>query len=232
MEKITTNRLPWDLRPDERFIKLGPAALTDAELLAIILRCGSKELSSVDLARNILYSEPGGRENIITIFDYEIEDLKKIKGIGQVKALQIKAVGELSSRIARSNARKALKFNDPKSIADYYMEQLRHLKKEVVVLLMLNSSGELIKELVMSSGTVNSSLIPVREIFIDSLRYEAVNIIILHNHPGGSVTPSDSDISSTERLVQAGKIISIPLLDHIIIGDMQYFSFREEGLLK
>ena len=218
-----------EYRPDEKFLRFGPKALTNAELLAIILRTGSSEEHSVELAGRILHSGLSGTENILNILDLEIRDLMTIKGVGRVKALQIKAVAELSERIHNESTRHSLVFTEPETVAAHYMERLRHLKKEVVLLLALNSACALLKESIISEGTVNSSLFSPREIFLEALGCEAVNIILLHNHPSGSPEPSRADITGTKQVAQAGKIIGIGLLDHIIIGDNVYCSLKEEG---
>lgn len=220
-----------DQRPDEKFLTYGPEALSDAELLAIILRTGSKDESSIELADRLLRPENGAEGSILSIFDYELEDLMKIKGIGKVKALQIKAVIELSRRIAVTSAEKRLDFSDPETIARYYMEQLRHENRERVVLVMLNSACELISDEIISLGTINASLYSTREIFLTAMKYGAVNIILLHNHPSGNPAPSVSDIEATKKIAEAGRLIDIKLLDHIIVGDRTYLSFKKENLL-
>ena len=218
-------------RPDEKFLAFGPDALTDAELLAIILRTGSKDETSVGLAEQILRMSPDGETNILNICHTEIEELKKIRGIGKVKALQIKAVIELSRRIAMTSARPSLCFTQPESIANYYMEQLRHRKREEVLLLMLDSAGHLLKETVISVGTVNSAPFSPREIYLEALQAGAVNIVLLHNHPSGDPRPSANDLQCTERVRKAGNLLGISLIDHIIIGDRAYVSLNEEGFL-
>ena len=229
MSNTTIKGMQPEERPREKFLAYGPKALTDAELLAIILRTGSREQHSVGLSSEILTKN--NDSSIINIFDYELEDLTRIKGIGQVKAIQIKAIGELSLRIAQKSKRKSISFTSPDIVADYYMEQLRHKKKEEVVLLLLNSANELIKEIQLSVGTVNASIFSSREIFIEAIRYEAVNMIILHNHPSGSPNPSKNDIACTENLCSAAGLLGLGLIDHIIIGDRCFFSFRKEGIL-
>ncbi len=231
MHRSTTKNLNPEYQPDEKFMNYGPKALSDAELLAIILRTGSAELNSVELAREIL--SPKGEKNISisNIFNYEICELLKIRGIGKVKAIQIKAIAELSLRIAQSRLRPHLVFNDPEIVAKYYMEQLRHERNEQVVLLMLNSACALIKEHIVSVGTVNASLLSAREIFLLSLKYDAVYIILLHNHPSGRPVPSDADIRFTDEIKRAGDLIGIKLLDHIIIGDNSYYSFKDKELI-
>ena len=230
-QNITIKDLQPDLRPDEKFRKFGPKALSDAELLAIILRTGSNECHSVDLSRQILTSPSCSEENILNIFNYEMVSLMKIKGIGVVKATQIMAVAELSLRIANNSLRSKLNFNSPASIAAYYTEQLRHRPREAIMLIMLDSACGLIKDMIISEGTVNTALLSPREVFIEALKYEAVNIILLHNHPSGHPVPSKDDINSTRQILAGGRMIGIELLDHIIIGDRKYISFKEEGLI-
>ena len=231
MQKITTKDLQPEYRPDEKFLTYGPGALSDAELLAIIIRTGSRDQHSVDLARQILTPEGDEYTSILNIFRYEYHDLLRIKGIGKVKAIQIKAVAELSLRIAQSQAKSRLVFDQPELVADYYMEQLRHQKQETVVLLLLNSACELVCEKTLFTGTVNVSCISPREIFIEALRYEAVHMILLHNHPSGNPHPSLADTQMTEEIGDLGALIGIHLLDHIIIGDNRYYSYKESGLL-
>ncbi|MGI6071975.1 MAG: RadC family protein [Lachnospiraceae bacterium] len=229
--KKTIKSMQADYRPDEKFIKYGPEALTCAELLAIILRTGVSGMSSLELTKELLYNEESRNEDVLGILRIRLEDLMKIKGIGKVKALQIKAVAELSCRIARSRAAEGLSFTEPETIADYYMEQMRHQKTERVVLLLLNSACRLIKDMVISQGTVNYSPFSPREIYLQALKHEAVSVILLHNHPSGDVKPSKADIEGTNHVYDAGKMLGINLLDHIIIGDGIYFSFKEKGLI-
>ena len=233
----TKDLLP-EYQPYEKFVDLGPEALSDAELLAIILRTGSRGENSIELARRVLTPEDGfdtdtgtPEASILNIFRYELHELCRIRGIGRVKAIQIKSIAELSRRIAQGRARKQLKFTDPESIAMYYMEQLRHRKEETVVLLMLNSACDLIGEQVISTGSVNLSAASPREIFMTALKYEASSVITLHNHPSGSPKPSEMDYEITELIMESGSMIGIALLDHIIIGDNTYYSFRESGFI-
>ena len=217
-----------DYRPDEKFLKYGAESLTCAELLAIILRTGSAGEPSIELTRKLLYNASSGLEDIQNIFSYDLHTLQKMKGVGKVKSLQIKAVCELSKRIASSRMQ-TVTLKEPGTIAKRYMEQLRFNKNESVILLLLNSACRLIRDIRVSEGTVNASLFSPREIFIEALKYEAVNIIILHNHPSGLPLPSRADIDATKQLLQAGKLLGVHLLDHIIIGDGEYLSFREKG---
>ena len=227
--KKTIKELDTKCRPDDKFLAYGPKALTDAELLAIILRTGTTEEHSVELCERILHERGGSDNSILNIFNYDYSELLKIKGIGKVKALQIKSIAELSLRIAQSSAEEGLDFNDPATIASYYMEQLRHNKREEVVLLLMNSAGKRIDEIRLFVGTVNSSVFSQREIFREALIKDAVYVILLHNHPSGSPEPSKADLLATESIRKAGEMIGIRLLDHIIIGDRKYISLKEEG---
>ncbi len=226
----TIKDLGLDLRPDEKFIKYGPESLSDAELLAIIIRSGSADDTSIELADKVL-SFKSRVSSLLNVYNLSIDDLMHIKGIGKVKALQIKAVFEISKRISKSVKKKSLVLNNPKTVAEYFYEELRHLDREVVILLMVDSAGNLINEKVMSKGTVNASLLSPREIFCDALKVGAVNIILIHNHPSGEVNPSQMDINCTTKVKEAGEIIGIKLLDHIIIGDNKYLSFREQNIV-
>ena len=154
-----------------------------------------------------------------------------IKGVGKVKALQILAIGELSRRIAKTSISKGEMFSDPEMIARYYMEDMRHLQIEEVILIMMNSKNQIIKDEVISKGTVNSSILSPREVFLLALQYHAVHIILLHNHPSGDPTPSKEDIRMTAKIAEAGKLIGILLMDHLIIGDNKYISLKERGVL-
>lgn len=229
--KKTIKDLDRKSRPDDKLLEYGPKALTDAELLAVILRTGTIEEHSVELCERILSGNRDQDNSILNIFNYDYSDLLKIKGIGKVKALQIKSIAELSLRIAQSSAKEGLDFNNPETIACYYMEQLRHKKREEVVLLMMNSAGKLIDDISLFEGTVNSSVFSPREIFQEALKRDAVNIILLHNHPSGLPEPSRADLSATKLIAKAGNLIGIPLLDHIIIGDRKYISLRAEGYM-
>ena len=216
-------------RPYEKCERFGASSLSDAELLAVLLRNGTRGENALELAKRILY--PNGENDILSIHHYSLEQLKKIKGVGRVKAIQISCISELAKRLAKAKAFDMLEFTCPASIAQYYMEDMRHESQEIMKLLMLNSKSRLIGETDISKGTVNASLITPRELFIEALKKEAVSIIILHNHPSGDPTPSKEDILITARIRDAGNLIGINLLDHVIIGNNCYTSFYENGLL-
>lgn len=148
-----------------------------------------------------------------------------------MKAVQLKCIGELSKRMACAAARPALSFQNPDSIAAYYMEQLRHQEQELMICMMLDNQNHLLNDIVLSKGTVNATLITPREVYLEALRYHAVSLILVHNHPGGNPAPSHCDREITERIFKAGEMLGISLLDHIIIGDHRYVSFREQEIL-
>lgn len=220
--------LPEKERPYEKCFDYGAEYLTDSELLAVILKNGSRGESSVELARRVI--EMSKNDGLLGICKIPISELMSIKGIGKVKAIQLKCIAELSRRISKTNAKSELVFNSPATIVDYYMEDLRHKEVEEFVMLALNSKSVLLEEFIISKGTVNSSMASPREIFIQALRVKAVNIIIMHNHPSGDPTPSRNDFIATNAIKQAGDIIGVKLIDHIIIGDNKYISFKESGL--
>ena len=218
------------LRPYEKCLKNGPESLSDEELLAVIIRCGTREEDSVALSRRIL-STSNPDNGILNIMDISLEELVKIKGVGRVKAIQVKCIGELSKRIAKSRRAVRSTFTTAGDVAEYYMESMRHLKREKLVALMLDSACNYVKEYEVSLGTVNASVASPREIFIEALRAQAVHIILVHNHPSGNPMPSNEDVAITEKIVEAGEIIGIRIIDHIIIGDNTFISFREKGII-
>lgn len=225
----TIKEIPVTERPYEKCEQRGSASLSDEELLAVLLRTGTRGESALALARHILYN--AGETGILGIHQFSMERLMAIKGIGKVKAIQLSCISELAKRLSKATYQEALCFSEPGSIARYYMEDLRHEKQELMKLLMLNTKARLIGETNISKGTVNASLITPRELFIEALQKNAVSIVIMHNHPSGDPTPSREDMLITKRILDAGALIGIELLDHIIIGNNQYISFREEGLL-
>ncbi len=230
MERIRMKDIPAADRPYEKCLRLGPGALSDAELLAVIIRTGSRECTSLELAGQLLQLE--GREGLSGLLSHSLADFCRIKGIGKAKGAQLLCVGELSRRIWNSRVRKGpLSFHDPGEVAEYYMEDMRHLKQEEIRAMYLNTKQDLIRERLISRGTVNSSVITPRELLTEALGCLAVGMILVHNHPSGDITPSKADILITERVQQAGEIVGIHLIDHIIIGDRRFFSFRQQKII-
>lgn len=221
--------LPPECRPDERLEMYGAEALSDAELLAVIIRTGFQGTNSVRLAESILgYT---GEEGLAGLCHVSIEELLEVRGVGKVKAFQIKALAELTRRISKQSAKKRFIVDNPQTVADYYMEDLRHRDTECVLLLSLNGKGALLGEKVLSIGTVNKSIASPREIFLEAFKQKAVSILMLHNHPSGDATPSRQDIELTGKIKQSGELLGITLVDHIIIGDNTYVSLKEKNLI-
>ena len=217
--------------PYERFLKYGAESLTDTELLAIILRTGTKDKNAMELASDILHLQENMNGKLVSLHQISLEELQKIHGIGEVKAVKIKAIGELAKRMSRQSVRNVRRFDSPDKIAEYYMESMRHYTMECVMLLMLDNKGHMLGERKISKGTVNASLISPREIFIQALKFDASSIVLLHNHPSGDTVPSKQDKMITKQIYECSKLMNIPLIDHIIIGDNTYSSFKELGLL-
>ena len=219
-------------RPYEKFEQLGAEALTDAELLAIILRSGTKGISSLALSHMIL-SKCKQENGICGLFHLSLKELESFPGIGSVKAIQLKCICEISKRISKKEAKRLLVFNQPASIAGYYMEALRHEEQEHVYCMMFDSKNALLSDECITKGTVNESLLSPRELFLKALSNRAVSIALVHNHPSGDPTPSREDVDITQRIYNAGRMLGIPLLDHIIIGGNRYTSIiAEESLIK
>lgn len=224
---ITVKDLPMEQRPYEKCALYGADSLTDAELLAVIIRSGSVDEQSTGLANRILCCNGGaGLRNLHTM---SVSELKQLKGIGDVKAVQLKCVSELVRRMSKSKRTYGERFPTPEAVASYYMESMRNLEIEVLKMALLDSKSRLMKDITISSGTVNSSVASAREIYYMALKHGAVSIILLHNHPSGDPEPSREDIFVTSKLADAGNIVGIPLIDHIIIGDNCYYSFKEAG---
>lgn len=231
MNRNIIKDLPEAQRPYEKCFSQGEAALSDCELLAVILRSGTQGLNSLELAQEILqYMETSSYTGLTGLLHISVQDLMEIHGIGQVKAVQLKCIGELSKRIARTAARPQMVMNNPSSVASYYMEELRHEEQEVVICMMSDVKEHFLGDKVLTRGTATGSLVTPREIYMEALRRHAVSLILVHNHPSGDPTPSPDDMQITARIYQAGELLGIHLLDHIIIGDQKYCSFREEGI--
>lgn len=217
-------------RPYEKCRRSGTQALSDAELLAVMLRTGSTSMNVVEMAEKVLEISKV-EDSLLGLHHLSVEDLRQIRGIGEVKAMQIQCIAEFSRRMAKASAKNHLSFQNPASIARYCMEDFRHCEQEQLLVMMLNTKNCLLGEEIISKGTVNASLISPREIFIRALHYHAVYLILVHNHPSGDPKPSKEDIAVTKRIQESGNLIGIELLDHLVIGDHRYVSFRESGLL-
>lgn len=217
--------------PYEKFEKNGAYALSDSDLLAVILRTGSRDSNVLDTAFKLMNLPKLQKYGLPGILRVTKEDLLKIPGIGKVKAAQLLCIAEISKRIRAYSAPENKVFLNAKDVSDFYMEDMRNLLRERVVAVFLDSKSRRICDEIISIGTVNLSVLCPRELFSSALLNNAVSIILLHNHPSGDPSPSREDKSITLRLKKASEVLEIPITDHIIIGDNRYFSFRENGLL-
>ncbi|MGL4796723.1 MAG: RadC family protein [Paraclostridium sp.] len=214
-------------RPREKMLTKGEKSLSNAELLAIILRTGTKKRSVLELANYIINKDSQG---IRGLNDITIEELCEIDGIGLSKATQIKATLELGIRIASAKPNK-YKVTNPWDIYKYYMDGLRYLNKEIFKIILLNTKSEIICDVDVSIGTVNMSVVHPREVFREAIKRSSSKIILMHNHPSGSIEPSKEDKNVTSRLIKCGELIGIEVIDHIIIGDGAYYSFKENMII-
>ncbi|WP_338658717.1 RadC family protein [Paraclostridium sordellii] len=214
-------------RPREKMLSNGEKSLSNAELLAIILRTGTKKQSVLELANYILNKDSQG---IRWLKDITVQELCEIDGIGISKATQIKAALELGIRISSAKPTK-YKVTNPWDIYKYYMESLRYLNKEIFKIILLNTKNEIICDIDVSVGTLNMSLVHPREVFREAIKRNSNNIILMHNHPSGNIEPSNEDKKVTLRLIKCGELIGIEVIDHIIIGDGLYYSFKENMII-
>lgn len=228
-KNVTVKELPDCLRPYERCEQYGAEVLTDAELLSVIIRSGTVNEKSTDVITRILNSNNSA--GLINLHRMSLAELKQFKGIGRVKAIQLKCVAELTKRMTRITRALGDSFTTPEKIACYYMEELRNLDRENLIVVMLDGKSRRLSDIVISVGSVNYSVASSRDIFYQALRHNAVRIVLLHNHPSGDPTPSPEDRYVTERIKDGGELIGIPLVDHIIIGDNCYFSMKECGYM-
>lgn len=217
--------------PYERFLRFGPENLTETELLAIIIRTGTKDCNAIQLAEQVMALAKYPKEGLLGLYDVSLEELQAIKGIGEVKAVKLKCLTELTMRMSAATAKKGNCFNSSGQAADYFMEKLRHKKTECVILVCLDAKMQILSEQKLSEGSVRMSLISPREIFLAALQCSAVNIMLVHNHPSGDPAPSQADRELTSNIRELGDKMDIRLLDHIIIGDNRYTSFKEARLL-
>jgi len=225
--KISIKELPHQERPREKLQLLGSFALSNAELMAVLLRTGSEKESAVHLAERLL-SRSGGLSNLPV---FTLEELQDFKGIGLAKAVQVKAALELGRRLATSWGEQRVAVTSPAHVADLFMEELRYKKKEFFMILLLDTKNRVISREQVSVGSLNASIVHPREIFHLPVKKSASSVILVHNHPSGDPTPSREDKEVSGRLVDAGKILGIEVKDHIIIGDGIYLSFKEKGFL-
>lgn len=222
--KITD--IPTNERPREKMFAYGPEMLTNEELLAVILRTGTKNENALMLSYRVLESVDG----LEGLFNSSFSELMKINGVKKAKASQILAVCELYKRFKTTNIKRK-RISNPKDVADVIMDELMFLKQEVLEVIMLDTKNMIISKKQVFKGGLNSSLVHPREIFKEALKVSAASIIICHNHPSGDITPSKEDVNITLRIKECGKIIGIELLDHIIIGSNKFISLKEQSII-
>ena len=227
---IKIKQLPETERPYEKLELYGEKRLSNAEILAIIIKTGTREESSLVLAQRILAMNNKNIEqnNLNFLREFSLQELMKIKGIGRVKAIQIKALCELASRMATPINYKKIRIKSPEDVAKLLIEEVRFEKVEIAKLLILNTKNEILKIKNITIGGTNFTNISIKDILVEPIKMQAPKIILVHNHPSGDPTPSKADIQITERLHMAAMSLDIQLLDHIVIGNMKYVSIFSE----
>ncbi|MBQ7479341.1 MAG: DNA repair protein RadC [Selenomonadaceae bacterium] len=226
---IMVRDLPIDERPREKLMAAGAACLSNVELLAILLRTGTRENSVLRVAEQVLarYKDVG----ITAMMSMSVAELSSVQGVGAVKAATILAAVELGRRLSQKAAEKVEIVHGPEDVAHYAMPRFRFEQKEHFAVMLLNTKNHILGLTDVSVGSLSASIVHPREVFQTALRYAAAAMILVHNHPSGDPSPSREDINVTQRLVKAGKIMDIPVLDHIILGDNRFVSIKEKGLL-
>lgn len=216
---------PEEERPRERLMKDGPETLSNQELLAIILRTGTKKESVLQLSYRIIQNFEG----LKLLKDASIEELTSLNGVGTAKAVQLIAAMELGRRVSRLQLEERYTIRSPEDGANYVMEDMRFLSQEHFVCLYLNTKNQVLHRQTVFVGSLNASIVHPREVFREAFRRSAASLICFHNHPSGDPTPSREDIEVTKRLAECGKMLGIDMLDHIIIGDQKFISLKEKG---
>jgi DNA repair protein RadC len=225
--KICIREMPEDERPRERLLKYGPEALSNAELLAIILRTGSRKENVVNMCSRI-FSE----YSLKRLSQANIKQLMQIHGIGAAKAAQIAAVFELARKLEGFTDEPKRKIRSPADVYSLLYPKMREHKRERLVALLLDTKNHVLREEVISIGSLNANIVHPREVFKAALMESCASVILSHNHPSGDPTPSKEDIAVTEKLVEGGKLLGIDVLDHVVIGDGRYVSLKDEGYVR
>ena len=224
---VTIKKMPPTERPREKLFVNGVSSLSNTELVAILLGSGTREQSAVELASRLIASDPSG---ILYIGNASPEELCSIEGVGPAKASVLIAAAELGKRMMTAPRKRRVSASSPDEVASLFMEEMRYLKKEYFKVLLLNVKNEIITSEDVSIGSLSSSEAHPREVFSGAVKRGAANVILVHNHPSGNPIPSEADRLLTDRLAEAGKILGIQVLDHIIIGDGVYVSMKSEGI--
>ena len=223
--KIT--RWPEKERPRERLLQYGPQSLAEAELLGILLGKGTRKKTAVDLARELL----DRYQSLQKLFSRSPSELMKVKGIGSAKAATLSAAFELVRRFQSQKEGPKITFKRSADVASHYLPLMRDLRKEVFKVVLLNRANRLIKDVTISEGTLEASLVHPRDVFREALLEPAAGVILIHNHPSGNPSPSEEDLRITKQLVEAGRLLGIKVYDHIILAGESYRSLADEGLI-
>ncbi|HJJ05651.1 MAG TPA: DNA repair protein RadC [Clostridiaceae bacterium] len=230
---MTIKELPESERPYEKLQIYGANKLSNAELLSIIIKTGTKEYTSIDLANKVLNLNT--HSNIRGMLDCSIEEFMTVKGIGRVKAIQLTAIGELAKRMSKPLNILNIKITSPNDVCNLLMDELKYEKREKVKVIILNAKNNILKMIDLGTGTTSIAIIDPKDVLLEAVRMGAPKIILIHNHPSGDPTPSIQDLRITKRLCECSKMLGIELLDHIVIGDGRYesiFSWEKKGLWK
>mgnify|MGYP003530770101 FL=1 len=220
----TIKEIPLNDRPREKMAANGAAVLTDAELIAILLRTGTAEKSAIDIASEMT-ADGGLYKRLAGIT--RLNELTNIKGLGQAKAATVLAALEIGRRIASAKPIEKIHLSCPQDVADFLMPRLRYAAKEQFVVILLNNKNKVIGTEVVSEGSLSSSIVHPREVYAPAILHHAAAIMVAHNHPSGDPKPSIEDEKVTRQLLRSGKVLGIPMIDHVIIGDGNYYSFLE-----
>jgi DNA repair protein RadC len=226
IKHITTKELPTSVRPRERMAAAGPESMSASELIAIILGTGTKGITSIRLAENIMYEFD---DRIGRLGQADLEELAGIGGVGPAKACQVLAAIELGKRVAIAKPSRRESLTSPERVACLLMARMRDLEREHFVALIVDTKIRLKKEVDIAIGGLNAAVIHPRDLFKAAIRANGSGLIVAHNHPSGDTTPSREDIVLTKRLSEAGKILGIEFHDHVIIGDGRWLSLKEKG---
>lgn len=227
---IKMKEMPISERPYEKLKMYGAEILTNSELLAIIIKNGTKEKTALDLAKEVLkLNDNKEKDDLSFLQEISIAEFMKIKGIGEIKAIQLLAVCELVKRINKPINKENIKIKNSKDVAELLMNELRYEKREKAKLILLNSKNIILKIKDISYGGTNFAMIEPKEVLSEAIKLQAPKIILVHNHPSGDVTPSQADFNMTDRIYEAAQIIGVELLDHIIIGDNTFESIFGNG---
>ncbi|WIW71400.1 MULTISPECIES: RadC family protein [Anaerosinus] len=229
MKELMVRDLPDMERPREKLLLKGAQSLSDAELLAILLRTGTKEDSVIRVAEKLLSVYKN--ESLGEFANLSVNDFSKIKGIGKVKAITVLAALELGKRLAEAPSIERKKITSPQDVVNYFMPRFRYEKKEHFIVVLLDTKNHILATPVISVGCLNSSIVHPREVFREAIVHFAAAMILVHNHPSGDPTPSKEDIHVTHKLIEAGGLMDIKVIDHIIIGDNCYISLKEERVI-